>query len=107
MRVRSHTRSHRCVVRLASCPVPASASQKAFTARSRVLIVSLSVAGFLSGCSATPPHPLGPDAANPAMQVNPAVYRSAIGGYVSQRPVAPGDWRQQNERVAPPPRSGD
>lgn len=28
----------------------------------------------------------------------------AIGRYQSFRPVAPGSWREQNERVAPQPR---
>jgi hypothetical protein len=41
----------------------------------------------------------------------PAVARlcklaSNIGSYKSQRPVSPGPWREQNEQVAPAPKSG-
>jgi len=30
-----------------------------------------------------------------------ATYRPVLGGYVSQRPVDPAPWREQNDRVAP------
>ena len=32
-----------------------------------------------------------------------ARYESALGGYVSRRPVEPKPWREQNERVTPRP----
>jgi hypothetical protein len=40
-------------------------------------------------------------AADPAAPVPATAYRPALGGYVSQRPVEPAAWREQNERVAP------
>jgi hypothetical protein len=57
---------------------------------------------LLSGCAGTPARLLaGPDPSDPAVRVPPAAYRPAVGGYTSQRPVAPAPWREQNERVAP------
>lgn len=103
MRARLHTRSRGCVHTLA----PFSAFAVVTPARCRVVAVSLSLAGFLGGCSTTPPSLPGPDASNPAVHVRPASYRSSVDGYASQRPVAPGNWRQQNERVAPSPKSGE
>lgn len=41
-------------------------------------------------------------AADPAVPVPPTRYQSVLGPYVSQRPVEPSSWREQNERVAPP-----
>lgn len=39
--------------------------------------------------------------ADPAARVPATSYRSVLSGYVSQRPVEPASWREQNERVAP------
>jgi hypothetical protein len=57
----------------------------------------------LTACSAAPPpaplaaaHPADPNA-----RVPPAVYRSTLGDYRSQRPVEPKPWAEQIERVAP------
>lgn len=63
-------------------------------------------AALLSACSATPPAPLsGPHPANPAARAPQGAYRSTVAPYESLRPVAPGSWREQNERVSPAPRS--
>jgi len=43
----------------------------------------------------------GVTAADPAARVPATSYRSVLSGYVSQRPVEPASWREQNERVAP------
>jgi hypothetical protein len=57
---------------------------------------------LLAGCTMAPPAPLsGPDPADSTVRVAPAGYRSAFGGYVSQRPAEPQPWLQQNEGVAP------
>jgi hypothetical protein len=59
----------------------------------------------IAACSMAPAQKsAGPDPADPAARVPPAAYRSTVGPYVSQRPVEPGSWQQQNERVAPAPR---
>jgi hypothetical protein len=41
------------------------------------------------------------DPADPSAPVPTARYQSTLGTYVSQRPVEPSSWREQNERVAP------
>lgn len=67
--------------------------------------VLLASAFAVAGC-ATPPPPLsGSDPSNPRALVPRVNYRSTTTSYVSQRPVAPAPWRQQNDRVAPQPKS--
>jgi hypothetical protein len=48
----------------------------------------------------------GPDPADPGAGAPRVGYRSTIGSYKSQRPVEPGPWAEQNEPVAPQPKSG-
>ena len=55
-----------------------------------------------AGCAATPPAQVA--AADPAVRVPAANYRSTIGGYSSLRPVEPLSWREQNERLMPQPK---
>lgn len=58
------------------------------------------------GCSPAPRVPMnGANAADPNASVPAATYRSTVGPYNSARPVAPAPWREQNERVAPQPKS--
>jgi hypothetical protein len=64
------------------------------------------LAFFLPACSNAPvpvaaSHPADPAAPAPAVR-----YRSTIGSYSSQRPVEPAPWDEQNQRVAPQPKSG-
>jgi hypothetical protein len=47
----------------------------------------------------------GADPADPGAKVVGVGYRSTIAPYTSLRPTAPGSWREQNERVAPAPKS--
>lgn len=55
-----------------------------------------------AACFAPPERPLaGPDPADPNARAPATAYRPVLGGYVSQRPVEPAPWREQNERVAP------
>jgi hypothetical protein len=70
----------------------------------RALLVA--TLGLSTGaCFATPERPfVGPDPADPKTRVASTAYRPALSGYVSQRPVEPAPWRQQNERVAPAPK---
>lgn len=66
----------------------------------------IAVALLAQGCAAIPPQPFADAAASdPDVRVPPVGYRPVLSGYVSQRPVAPAAWRQQNERVAPRPKS--
>ena len=61
----------------------------------------LGSAAVLAACTATGAPVVGADPSDPNAGVSPVRYRSTLGSYSSQRPVAPSDWRQQNERVAP------
>jgi len=67
----------------------------------------LSLLLLTSGC-AQPPAPAlaGPDPVDASSPVSRVGYRSVIGSYKSRRPVEPAPWGEQNERVAPAPRSG-
>jgi hypothetical protein len=59
------------------------------------------------GCSAAPPAPLTrADPSDPGARAPRVDYRSTIGSYKSQRPVEPGPWGEQNQGVAPQPKSG-
>jgi hypothetical protein len=73
----------------------------AFRHLPRTLAVVM-LAGLSPACVGAPPRPLfGQDPSDPSAQAPHAGYRSTIGSYVRQRPVEPGPWREQNERVAP------
>jgi hypothetical protein len=64
----------------------------------------LGLAVLLHGCTGAPSSPsAGPDPSNPSARTPPVGYRSTTAPYVSRRPVDPGPWTEQNERVAPPP----
>ena len=53
-------------------------------------------------CGAPPPAPfLGPEPSDPYVRVPALSYQSVIAPYVSLRPAKPGNWKQQNESVAP------
>ena len=47
------------------------------------------------------------DPADPGAKVAGVGYRSTIAPYTSLRPTAPSSWREQNDRVAPAPKSGE
>jgi hypothetical protein len=61
---------------------------------------------MLGGCMPTTVPLSGADPADPNTRVAPVGYRSTVAPYTSLRPTAPASWRQQNERVAPAPKSG-
>jgi hypothetical protein len=66
--------------------------------------VSLLCFAFVFGraCGALPPVPfLGPEPSDPYVRVPAASYQSVVGPYVSLRPTKPGNWKPQNESVAP------
>lgn len=70
-------------------------------ARMRPLAVGCALA--LAGCgnAALPTITTGPDAADPRVVGRPASYSPVTAGTASHQPVAPGSWRDVNERVAP------
>lgn len=66
--------------------------------------LTISLALFAAACKpVTYPIALA-DPADPAVPVPPTRYQSTLGTYVSQRPVGPSSWREQNEQVAPQPK---
>jgi hypothetical protein len=70
----------------------------------RALVVAV-LCLLAAACVSAPERPYaGPDPSDPTARVPAVAYRSAVSGHVSQRPVEPASWREQNERVAPRPR---
>jgi hypothetical protein len=56
----------------------------------------------LAGCTAARTAPVtATDPSDPAAPAAAAQYQPVLSGYVSQRPVGPKPWREQNERVTP------
>jgi hypothetical protein len=76
----------------------------------RGVVVLAALAGLvllLAGCADPPRSPATwPDPADPGAPAPRVEYRSTVGAYRSQRPVDPAPWVEQNERVAPAPKSG-
>jgi len=60
----------------------------------------------LGGCLPTAVPLAGTDPADPGAKVGGVGYRSTVAPYTSLRPTAPSSWREQNDRAAPPPKSG-
>ena len=55
-----------------------------------------------TACVSTAERPIaGHDPSDPNARAPTTAYRPVLGGYVSQRPVEPAPWREQNDRVAP------
>jgi len=65
----------------------------------------LAIGGGASGC-AVPIALNRQDPADPAAKVAHVGYRSTVAPYTSLRPTAPSSWREQNDSVAPSPKSG-
>jgi hypothetical protein len=69
-----------------------------------LIVIALAV----QGCAVTPPRPLvGPDAADPAVRIPTAVYRSAIGGFDNARPSEPTLWRGPDHAATPQPKKDE
>jgi hypothetical protein len=65
------------------------------------------LAALANGCTTAPGAPsVGPDPANPYARTPAVSYRSTVAPFTSRRPVEPAPWQEQNERVAPAPKSG-
>jgi hypothetical protein len=88
-------------------PVAGDSAQLTPPFKSSRACIALGLALLAAGCAGAPPSPYaGADPADPAARVPRAAYRSTIEPYRRQRPVEPADWREQNERITPPPRTG-
>lgn len=64
--------------------------------------LSIGLMLLLAACKSYPQAVAVADPADPSAPVAKVRYQSALGTYVSQRPVGPGDWRELNRRVTPP-----
>jgi hypothetical protein len=66
-------------------------------------VVAIALALLAAACKpvSTPVVVAVADPADPSAPVPATRYQSTLGTYVSQRPVEPSSWREQNERVAP------
>jgi hypothetical protein len=60
----------------------------------------------LGGCMPATVPLAGADPADPGVKVAGVGYRSTVAPYTSLRPTTPSSWREQNDRVAPAPKSG-
>ncbi len=74
---------------------------------SRTSSVALFAALLLSACAGKPTVTIGPDPGDPAAAVPAAPYTSVTAGTTVYRPVEPKPWVEQNERVAPKPKTGE
>ena len=83
------------------------AGARPFQLQFDVLAVVTGLVLLLAGCTDAPRSPVAvPDPADPGSRTPRVDYRSTIGPYKGQRPVDPTPWTEQNERVAPAPKSG-
>ena len=70
-------------------------------------IAGLTAAGLaLAACMPATGPLVGADPADPGAKVAGVGYRSTVSPYSSLRPAVPSSWRDQNDRVAPAPKSG-
>jgi hypothetical protein len=57
---------------------------------------------LMQGCAGAPRQPVvGPDPSNARVGVPQVRYQPVVTGVNGRRPVAPGDWREQSEGIAP------
>jgi hypothetical protein len=79
--------------------------ERLFETRYRVLIAMVASTLALVGCLPTTAPLAGADPADPRARVAGAGYRSSTAPYTGLRPTTPLSWREQNDRVAPAPKS--
>ena len=83
-----------------------SVAAKRFITRSRTLTGLATAALMLGACMPATIPLAGPDPSDPGAKVAGVGYRSTVAPYTSLRPTTPSAWREQNDRVAPAPKSG-
>jgi hypothetical protein len=82
-----------------------SVVERLFGDRFRLLAGMAVAALTLGGCLPTAVPLAGADPADPSARVAVVRYRSTVAPYTSLRPATPSSWREQNDRVAPAPKS--
>lgn len=75
--------------------------------RFRICAGMTAAALALGACVPTTVPFAGADPADPGAKVAGTGYRSTIAPYSRLRPATPSSWREQNDRVAPAPKSGE
>ncbi len=82
-----------------------SVVERLFAIRFRTFGGMTAAALMLGACMPTTVPLAGADPADPGAKVAGVGYRSTVAPYNSLRPTAPSSWREQNDRVAPAPKS--
>ncbi|QDM25704.1 hypothetical protein FNL56_09650 [Tardiphaga sp. vice304] len=83
-----------------------SVVENLYSIRFRTIAGLAAAALALGGCLPTTVPLAGADPADPSARVAGVGYRSTVAPYTRLRPVAPSSWREQNDRAAPAPKSG-
>ena len=83
-----------------------SVVENLYSIRFRTIAGLAAAALALGGCLPTTVPLAGADPADPSARVAGVGYRSTVAPYTGLRPVAPSSWREQNDRAAPAPKSG-
>jgi hypothetical protein len=63
--------------------------------------IAIALALLLAACKPVAAPIAGPDPVDPYARIPAVRHQPVLGAYVSRRPVEPGPWREQNERVTP------
>lgn len=58
------------------------------------------IVGAAQGCAPIPPPLVAPEPFDAGAPAPATYYRSTVGSYVSQRPIQPGSWKEQNAQLA-------
>ena len=74
--------------------------------KARIVAGLTAAALTLAGCMPATVPLAGADPADPGAKVAGVGYRSTVTPYSSLRPAVPSSWRDQNDGVAPAPKSG-
>jgi hypothetical protein len=74
--------------------------------RRALTLAAVAAFALLAGACSSPQtlRSVGPDPSDSSVRVPVTAYRSTVRGYIRQRPVEPGSWQEQNERVTPAPK---
>ena len=94
------------LAQLGAMPAAVSEAVKKLSTRYSVLLAIGGSALTLGGCLPTTVTLAGADPADPSAKVAGVRYRSTTAPYTSLRPAQPSSWREQNDRAAPPPKTG-
>jgi hypothetical protein len=94
------------LAQLEAMPAAVGEAVRKLSTRYRVLLAIGGSALMLGGCLPTTVPLAGADPADPSTKVAGVRYRSTVAPYTSLRPAQPLSWREQNDRAAPAPKSG-